>query len=109
VGPAGARAKNAADIQIAVDAMETLITHPDIGVYVLVSGDGDFTPLVRRLREFGKRVIGVGTENSASRRLVAVSHEYRFWDALVTGLDGTGRLAADSSAAPAPGKCRAIA
>jgi uncharacterized protein (TIGR00288 family) len=101
VGLVGGRAKNAADIQIAVDAMETLITHPDIAVYVLVTGDGDFTPLVRRLREFGKRVIGVGTAGNASRRLVAVSDEYRFWDTLVAGLDAAGRTASrfDISAA----------
>ncbi|WP_218007632.1 NYN domain-containing protein [Nocardia vinacea] len=72
--------KNAADIRLAVDAMETLITHGEIGVFVLVTGDSDFTPLVQKLREFGKHVIGVGTnENSTSARLVSVCSEYKFW------------------------------
>lgn len=60
----GAVQKNAADIRMAVDAMETLITHPEITVHILVAGDGDYSPLVQRLREFGKVVIGVGTEAS---------------------------------------------
>jgi uncharacterized LabA/DUF88 family protein len=46
---------------------------------MLVPGDGDYTPLVQRLREFGKRVVGVGTKASASARLVAVCSEYKYW------------------------------
>jgi NYN domain/OST-HTH/LOTUS domain len=83
----GAVQKNAADIRMAVDAMETLITHPEITVYILVAGDGDYSPLVQRLREFGKVVIGVGTEASASRRLVSVCTEYKFWGTLVAEVD----------------------
>jgi uncharacterized LabA/DUF88 family protein len=83
----GLQQKNAADIRMAVDAMEGLITHPAIGVYVLVAGDGDYSPLVQRLREFGKRVVGVGTEASASRRLVSVCSEYRYWGTLVAAVD----------------------
>jgi hypothetical protein len=79
----GAAAKNAADIQMTVDAMETLICHPKIAVYILVTGDSDFTPLARRLREFGKRVVGVGAEASASHRLVPVCSDYVYWPALV--------------------------
>ncbi|MGW7530865.1 NYN domain-containing protein [Amycolatopsis sp. NPDC054798] len=56
----GIQQKNAADIRLAVDAMETLITHPDIGTYLLVAGGSDYSPLVQRLREFGKHVVGVG-------------------------------------------------
>lgn len=67
----GIQQKNAADIRMAVGAMETLTTHPDVDTYLLV-GDGDYSPLVRRLREFGKHVVGVGTEASASPRLVSV-------------------------------------
>lgn len=62
----GAAQKNAADIRITVDATETLIIHPEINVFVLVSGDGDYTPLVQRLREYGKHVVGVGTESNAN-------------------------------------------
>src|SRR5689334_21996316 len=65
VARVGVQNKNAADIRMAVDAMETLIVHPEISVFVLVSGDGDYSPLVQRLREFGKWVVGVGTEPAA--------------------------------------------
>ncbi|MFD9889739.1 NYN domain-containing protein [Amycolatopsis sp. NPDC059027] len=87
----GIQQKNAADIRMAVDAMETLITHPDIGTYLLVAGDGDYSPLVQRLREFGKHVVGVGTEASASPRLVSVCSEYKYWGTLVAAADPTIR------------------
>jgi uncharacterized LabA/DUF88 family protein len=61
----GAQQKNAADILMAVDAMEVLITHADVGTFLLVAGDGDYSPLVQRLREWGKWVVGVGTKASA--------------------------------------------
>ncbi len=83
----GAARKNAADIRMAVDAMETLITHPEVSVFVLVAGDGDYTPLVQRLREFGKHVVGVGTEANASPRLVSVCSEYKYWGTLVAQVE----------------------
>jgi uncharacterized protein (TIGR00288 family) len=83
----GIQQKNAADIRMAVDAMEILITHPDIGTYLLVAGDGDYSPLVQRLREFGKHVVGVGTEASASPRLVSVCSEYKYWGTLVAAVE----------------------
>jgi hypothetical protein len=83
VARVGVQNKNAADIRMAVDAMETLIVHPEISVFVLVSGDGDYSPLVQRLREFGKWVVGVGTEANASRKLVSVCSEYKYWGTLV--------------------------
>jgi uncharacterized LabA/DUF88 family protein len=83
----GAQQKNAADIQMAVDAMEVLITHPDVGTFLLVAGDGDYSPLVIRLREFGKRVVGVGTRASASSRLVAVCSEYKYWGTIVAAVN----------------------
>lgn len=55
-----------------VDAMETLIIHPAVEALVLVSSDSDFSPLVAKLREHGKHVIGVGAETAASARLVSV-------------------------------------
>ncbi len=79
--------KNAADILMAVDAMEVLITHPDVGTFMLVAGDGDYSPLVQRLREFGKRVVGVGTKASASARLVAVCSEYKYWGTIVAAVN----------------------
>ena len=83
----GAQQKNAADILMAVDAMEVLITHPDVGTFLLVAGDGDYSPLVQRLREFGKWVVGVGTKASASSRLVAVCSEYKYWGTLVAAVN----------------------
>ena len=90
---AGTSGKNAADIRMTVDAMEVLITHPDVAVFILVTGDSDYSPLVHRLREFGKYVVGVGTQASASARLVSVCSEYKFW--------GTIAAAAEPAAQPA--------
>lgn len=59
--------KNAADIQLALDAAETAHTHPTLSNYVIVSGDGGFTALAVRLREHGKQVIGCSYQESASR------------------------------------------
>jgi len=89
----GAQQKNAADIRMAVDAMETVIIHPEVDVFILVAGDGDYSPLVQKLREFGKTVVGVGTEASASRRLVAVCTEYKYWATLVAAVDPGARKA----------------
>jgi uncharacterized LabA/DUF88 family protein len=83
----GAQQKNATDILMAVDAMEVLITHPDVGTFLLVAGDGDYSPLVLRLREFGKWVVGVGTKASASSRLVAVCSEYKYWGTIVAAVN----------------------
>lgn len=92
----GVQQKNAADIRLAVDAMELLMTHPDVEVFVLVAGDGDYSPLAQRLREFGRHVVGVGTEASASRRLVAVCSEYKYWATLVAQIDPRVRTAAEA-------------
>jgi len=94
VARVGIQNKNAADIRMAVDAMETLIVHPEISVFVLVSGDGDYSPLVQRLREFGKWVVGVGTEANASRKLVSVGSEYKYWGTLVADVELDARAAA---------------
>ncbi|MFC5379311.1 NYN domain-containing protein [Aquipuribacter nitratireducens] len=93
----GTQQKNAADVRMAVDAMETLIAHPDVATFVLVAGDGDYSPLVQKLREFGKRVVGVGTEASASKRLVSVCSEYKYWATLVAAVDPTARPTVDSA------------
>lgn len=79
--------KNAADIRLAVDAMETLMTHPEVGVFVLVTGDSDYTPLVGRLREYGKHVIGVGTHANASSHLVQACSEYKYWGTIVASVE----------------------
>ena len=60
--------KNSADIKMVVDAMELSYTKPHIDTFVLVSGDSDFSPLVSKLRENGKHIIGMGVKNSRPRR-----------------------------------------
>uniref|UniRef100_UPI003F490A85 NYN domain-containing protein n=1 Tax=Amycolatopsis sp. CA-096443 TaxID=3239919 RepID=UPI003F490A85 len=83
----GPSRKNGADIRMTVDAMETLIVHPSVDAFVLASGDSDFSPLVSKLREFGKHVIGVGAETSASAQLVSVCSEYKLWGSIVARTD----------------------
>jgi len=97
VARVGIQNKNAADIRMAVDAMETLIVHPEVSVFVLVSGDGDYSPLVQRLREFGKWVIGVGTEANASRKLISVCSEYKYWGTLVAEVEPAARPAVNAA------------
>ncbi|MEC8380917.1 MAG: NYN domain-containing protein [Myxococcota bacterium] len=77
--------KNRADIALVVDAMELAFTREHIDTYVLLSGDSDFTPLVMKLREFNKRVIGVGTRQSTSRLLSAACDEFIFYENIRRG------------------------
>ncbi len=74
--------KNAADIQMAVDAMELALTRDFVSTFVIVSGDSDFTPLVSKLRELNKRVIGVGVKGSTSAKLPSACDEFIFYDRL---------------------------
>ncbi|MFA9445845.1 NYN domain-containing protein [Egicoccus sp. AB-alg6-2] len=74
--------KNAADIQMAVDAMELAFTRDFVSTFVIVSGDSDFTPLVGKLRELDKRVIGVGLKGSTSAMLPPACDEFLFYDRL---------------------------
>lgn len=102
----GPARKNGADIRMAVDAMETLIVHPRVDAFVLVSGDSDFSPLVAKLREHGKHVIGVGAETAASARLVAVCSEYKLFGSIVARIDpppdAAGRPRPANAGPPAP-------
>jgi uncharacterized protein (TIGR00288 family) len=66
----GSAKKKATDIRLAVDAMELVFTRPEIGTFILLSGDSDFTSLVMKLKEYGKYVIGVGIRESSSDLLV---------------------------------------
>lgn len=76
-------AKNAADIHIAIDAMEIVFSHAQINTFALVSGDSDFTALVRKLRSYGKYVIGVGLRSSTSELLVRACDEFVLYENLV--------------------------
>ena len=71
--------KNLADMQIVVEAMETLLTNYKYNTYVLITGDRDFTPLVQCLRQHGKKVIGVGVKHTASFSLANLCDEYIFY------------------------------
>ena len=62
----GSSKKNATDIRLAIDAIELVFTRPEIGTFILLSGDSDFSSLVIKLKEYGKYVIGVGIRESAS-------------------------------------------
>ncbi|MEO6528320.1 MAG: NYN domain-containing protein [Gemmatimonadaceae bacterium] len=78
----GTSKKNATDIRLAVDAMELVFTRPEIGTYILLSGDSDFASLVNKLKEYGKYVIGVGIRESSSDLLVMNCDEYYSYNAL---------------------------
>ena len=75
--------KNLADMQIAVNAMDTLVDGHQYNTYVLMSGDRDFTPLVQSLRKRGKHVIGVGIRHTSSGSLVELCDEYIFYEDLL--------------------------
>ena len=78
----GMNDKNRADVALVVDCMELALTRPYIDTYVVVSGDSDFTPLIMKLRELNKRVIGLGTRRSTSRLIVEACDEFIFYDTL---------------------------
>ena len=75
--------KNSADIRMVVDALDLCYTKEHVDTFVIVSGDSDFSPLVSKLRENAKTVIGVGVKNSSSDLLIANCDEFIFYDDLV--------------------------
>jgi uncharacterized protein (TIGR00288 family) len=72
----GTNKKNATDIRLAIDAIELVFTRPEIGTFILLSGDSDFSAMVIKLKEYGKYVIGVGIRESASDLLIQNCDEY---------------------------------
>ena len=75
--------KNSADIRMVVDALDLCYTKAHVDTFVIVSGDSDFSPLVSKLRENAKTVIGVGVKKSTSDLLVAACDEFIYYDDLV--------------------------
>src|SRR6059036_716021 len=75
--------KNSADIRMVVDALDLCYTKSHVDTFVIISGDSDFSPLVSKLRENDKTVIGVGVKNSTSDLLIANCDEFIFYDDLV--------------------------
>ena len=75
--------KNSADIRMVVDALDLCYTKSHVDTFVILSGDSDFSPLVSKLRENNKTVIGVGVKNSTSNLLIANCDEFIYYDDLV--------------------------
>jgi uncharacterized protein (TIGR00288 family) len=75
--------KNSADIRMVVDALDLCYTKSHVDTFVVVSGDSDFSPLVSKLRENNKLVIGVGVKSSTSDLLIANCDEFIYYDDLV--------------------------
>src|ERR1700684_2246532 len=105
--------KNSADIRMVVDALDLCYTKGHVDTFVILSGDSDFSPLVSKLRENSKTVIGVGVKNSTSDLFLNNCDEFIYYDDLVrkehskrrrTGSGNTGSRAASApadNAAPA--------
>lgn len=74
--------KNSADIRLVVDALDFCYTKSHVNTFVIISGDSDFSPLVSKLRENNKKVIGVGVKQSTSDLLIANCDEFIFYDDL---------------------------
>ena len=77
-------AKNSADIAMVVDALDLCFSREHFNVFALLTGDSDFSPLVSKLRECNKRVLGCGVKSSTSNRLVSSCDEFIYYDDLVT-------------------------
>ena len=75
--------KNSADIRMVVDALDLCYTNDRVDAYAIISGDSDFSPLVSKLRENGKTVIGVGVKNSSSDLFINNCDEFIYYDDLV--------------------------
>jgi uncharacterized protein (TIGR00288 family) len=94
--------KNSADIRMVVDALDLCYTKEHVDTFVIVSGDSDFSPLVSKLRENAKMVIGVGVKNSSSDLLINNCDEFIYYDDLVRADEQKRRTAKKrKDAAPA--------
>ena len=83
--------KNSADIRMVVDALDLCYTKEHIDTFVIISGDSDFSPLVSKLRENAKTVIGVGVKQSTSDLLMSNCDEFIYYDDLVPPEQKSGR------------------
>jgi uncharacterized protein (TIGR00288 family) len=99
--------KNSADIRMVVDALDLCYTKSHVDTFVIISGDSDFSPLVSKLRENDKTVIGVGVKQSSSDLLIANCDEFIFYDDLVR--EKAKRPARKKAAAPAGEAAKAAA
>jgi hypothetical protein len=83
LGRTGRAIKNSVDMNLCIDAMKTLFTYPNIGKFVLATGDRDFIPLVNTIRQQGKEVIVIGIGGAASAHLAQSADEFIFYESLV--------------------------
>lgn len=96
--------KNSADIRMVVDALDLCYTKPHVDTFAIVSGDSDFSPLVSKLRENNKTVIGVGVKQSTSGLFIDNCDEFIFYDDLVREEEKTRKRLARAKPAPAAAK-----
>ncbi len=97
----GSSKKNATDIRMAIDGIELVFIRPEIGVFILLTGDSDFSSLVLKLKEYGKYVIGIGIQESSSDILVQNCDEYYSYNALT----GLSRASEDGAVGPDAWEC----
>ncbi len=93
--------KNSADIRMVVDALDLCYTKGHVDTFVILSGDSDFSPLVSKLRENAKTVIGVGVKNSTSDLFINNCDEFIYYDDLVRAEPAQRRRRTPSGSAPA--------
>ncbi|HEX5339195.1 MAG TPA: NYN domain-containing protein [Gallionella sp.] len=98
--------KNSADIRMVVDALDLCYTKAHVDTFVIISGDSDFSPLVSKLRENNKYVIGIGVKDSTSDLLSANCDEFIFYDDLVRAQEAKQKRAEKKPAKAAAGKAR---
>jgi uncharacterized protein (TIGR00288 family) len=90
--------KNSADIRMVVDALDLCYTKGHVDTFVIISGDSDFSPLVSKLRENAKKVIGVGVKNSTSDLFIGNCDEFIYYDDLVRAEPAKARRHTSASA-----------
>src|SRR5437016_3351583 len=93
--------KNSADIRMVVDALDLCYTKGHVDSFVIISGDSDFSPLVSKLRENAKTVIGVGVKNSTSDLFISNCDEFLYYDDLVRAEPSKARRRSAASASAA--------
>ncbi|MDE2762410.1 MAG: NYN domain-containing protein [Gemmatimonadota bacterium] len=97
----GSSKKNATDIRMAIDGIELVFIRPEIGTFILLTGDSDFSSLVLKLKEYGKYVIGIGIQESSSDILVQNCDEYYSY----TALTGLSKTSDDQAGSPDAWQC----
>ena len=96
--------KNSADIRMVVDALDLCYTKSHVDTFVIVSGDSDFSPLVSKLRENAKKVIGVGVKNSSADLFINNCDEFLYYDDLVRAVQSRSRQSTPAQTTAAPAK-----